>query len=67
MKSNILGFLERDPEDATLSGFLNEIALYTDLDGVEAGEESVMCLPLKLKDTDGANARAVLLQKGFCV
>ena len=32
LKSNILSFLENDPEDATLSGFLNEIALYTDLD-----------------------------------
>ena len=32
LKSNILGFLDRDPEDPTLSGFLNEIALYTDLD-----------------------------------
>ena len=46
MKSNILGFLERDPEDATLSGFLNEIALYTDLDGVEAGEESVTLMTI---------------------
>ena len=27
-----LSFLENGPEDATLSGFLNEIALYTDLD-----------------------------------
>lgn len=34
LKSNILGFLEQAPEDATLSGFLNEIALYTDLDSV---------------------------------
>ena len=33
LKSNILAFLESEPEDATLSGFLNEIALYTDLDG----------------------------------
>ncbi len=32
LKSNILSFLENGPEDATLSGFLNEIALYTDLD-----------------------------------
>ena len=36
LRSNILGFLEQDPEDATLSGFLNEIALYTDLDNVES-------------------------------
>ena len=35
LKSSILGFLERDPEDATLSGFLNVIALYTDLDSME--------------------------------
>ena len=35
LKSNILGFLEQDPEDATLSGFLNEIALYTDLDSMD--------------------------------
>jgi len=32
LKSNIIAFLEGSPEDATLSGFLNEIALYTDLD-----------------------------------
>ncbi len=32
LKSNIAAFLQNDPEDATLSGFLNEIALYTDLD-----------------------------------
>jgi len=37
------------------------------LDGVEAGEYYLMCLPLKLVGTDGANARAVLLQKGFTV
>ncbi len=41
LKSNILGFLEQDPEDATLSGFLNEIALYTDLDSMEAGDDCV--------------------------
>jgi len=41
LKSNILGFLAQDPEDATLSGFLNEIALYTDLDSVEADDNCV--------------------------
>ena len=41
LKSNILGFLKQDPEDATLSGFLNEIALYTDLDSVEADDNCV--------------------------
>ena len=32
LKSNIAAFLENEPDDATLAGFLNEIALYTDLD-----------------------------------
>ena len=37
------------------------------LDTVEPGEYYLMCLPLKLRGTDGANARAVLLKQGFCV
>ena len=46
LKSNILGFLEQDPEDATLSGFLNEIALYTDLDSVEADDNCVTMMTI---------------------
>lgn len=46
LKSNILSFLEQDPEDATLSGFLNEIALYTDLDSVEAGDDCVTMMTI---------------------
>jgi len=46
LKSNILGFLEQDPEDATLSGFLNEIALYTDLDSVESGDNCVTMMTI---------------------
>jgi len=46
LKSNILGFLERDPEDATLSGFLNEIALYTDLDSVDGGDDCVTLMTM---------------------
>ena len=37
------------------------------LEGVEPGEYYLMCLPLKLKSTDGANARAVLVKPGFCL
>ena len=37
------------------------------LEDVEAGEYYLMCLPLKLIGTDGANARAVLIEKGFVV
>ena len=46
LKSNILGFLEQDPEDATLSGFLNEIALYTDLDSMENGDDCVTMMTI---------------------
>ena len=46
LKSNILGFLEQDPEDATLSGFLNEIALYTDLDSMEASDDTVTLMTI---------------------
>ena len=46
LKSNILGFLEQDLEDATLSGFLNEIALYTDLDIVEADDNCVTMMTI---------------------
>ena len=46
LKSNILGFLEQDPEDATLSGFLNEIALYTDLDSMEADDNCVTMMTI---------------------
>jgi len=35
------------------------------LEQVEAGEYFLMCLPLKLTGTDGAPARAVLLEEGF--
>ena len=46
LKSNIMGFLEREPEDATLSGFLNEIALYTDLDSMDAGDNCVTMMTI---------------------
>ena len=46
LKSNILGFLEQEPEDATLAGFLNEIALYTDLDSVEADDNCVTLMTI---------------------
>ena len=46
LKSNIMGFLAQGPEDATLSGFLNEIALYTDLDSMEADDNCVTMMTI---------------------
>ena len=39
LSSSIQAFLENDPENPTLSGFLDEVALYTDLDSQEAGRQ----------------------------
>ena len=46
LKSNILSFLDREPEDATLAGFLNEIALYTDLDALENSDDCVTMMTI---------------------
>ena len=48
LRSNIVGFLSQDPppEDATLSGFLNEIALYTDLDSVDGSDDCVTLMTM---------------------
>ncbi len=46
LKSSITAYRERVPEDATLSGFLNETALYTDLDSAEFGNNSVTLMTI---------------------
>ena len=45
LKSNIVSYIERSAEPS-LSGFLDEIALYTDLDNVEADGESVLMMTM---------------------
>lgn len=46
LKSSIAAFLENDPEDPTLSGFLNEIALYTDLDSMDQSDDCVTLMTI---------------------
>ena len=46
LKSSIAGFLASGPEDATLSGFLNEIALYTDLDSMDGSDDCVTLMTI---------------------
>ena len=46
LKSSILGFLENEPEDRSLSGFLNEVALFTDLDAVNADDDTVTLMTI---------------------
>ena len=45
LKSNIVSYMERSGEPS-LAGFLDEIALYTDLDSVDSGEESVIMMTI---------------------
>ncbi len=45
LKSNIVSYASR-AETPTLAGFLDEIALYTDLDSLEAGEDSVVMMTM---------------------
>lgn len=46
LKSSIAGFLAGGPEDPTLSGFLNEIALYTDLDSMVGSDDCVTLMTI---------------------
>ncbi len=44
LSSSIHAFLDNDPEDPTLAGFLDEVALYTDLDDAAAGDNCVVMM-----------------------
>lgn len=46
LSSSIQAFLENDLENPTLSGFLDEVALYTDLDSQEAGDNCVTLMTM---------------------
>ena len=45
LKSNIVDYTSR-AQEPTLAGFLDEIALYTDLDSLNAGEDSVVMMTI---------------------
>ncbi len=65
LKSNILGFLEQDPEDRTLAGFLNEIALYTDLDSMDGSDDCVTLMTIhSAKGLEFPNVYVVGMENG---
>ncbi|MBE6909415.1 MAG: ATP-dependent DNA helicase PcrA [Ruminococcaceae bacterium] len=64
LKSNILAFLENDPEDATLSGFLNEIALYTDLDSARTDNAVTMMTMHSAKGLEFPSVYVVGMEEG---
>jgi DNA helicase-2/ATP-dependent DNA helicase PcrA len=66
LKSNIIGFLEQSPEDPTLSGFLNEIALYTDLDAMDGGDNCVTMMTMHAaKGLEFPNVYVVGVEEGL--
>ena len=46
LTSSIQGFLENEPENPTLAGFLDEIALYTDLDDTSDSDNMVTLMTM---------------------
>ncbi|MBQ0038195.1 MAG: UvrD-helicase domain-containing protein [Clostridiales bacterium] len=46
LTSSILAFLENDPDNPTLAGFLDEIALYTDLDDASDSDNCVTMMTM---------------------
>ncbi|MBR2131921.1 MAG: UvrD-helicase domain-containing protein, partial [Oscillospiraceae bacterium] len=41
LRSSLVGLLDNDPADRSLAGFLDTVALYTDLDSAETGDNAV--------------------------
>ena len=65
LASSIQHFLENDPEDPTLSGFLDEVALYTDLDGQEDRDNSVTMMTMhSAKGLEFPNVYVVGMEEG---
>ena len=46
LKSNLIKFTDEQEEEATLSGFLEEVALYTDLDQYNSEEDKVTMMTM---------------------
>ncbi len=46
LRSSIVGYVENHPDDASLSGFLEEIALYTDIEQYDANADAVVMMTM---------------------
>ena len=65
LKSNILAFLDSGPDDPTLSGFLNEIALYTDLDSATEDNCVTLMTMHSAKGLEYASVYVVGMEEGI--
>lgn len=65
LRSSILGFLESDPEDRSLAGFLDSVALYTDLDAEAEDDNCVSLMTMhSAKGLEFPNVYVVGMEEG---
>ena len=65
LRSSILGFLESDPDIASLAGFLDSVALYTDLDDSTDSDNTVSLMTMhSAKGLEFPNVYVVGMEEG---
>ena len=65
LRSSIVGFLESEPEEASLSGFLDSVSLYTDLDDVPESDNCVSLMTMhSAKGLEFPNVYVVGMEEG---
>ena len=65
LRSSILGFLESDPDNASLAGFLDSVALYTDLDDSADSDNTVSLMTMhSAKGLEFPNVYVVGMEEG---
>ncbi len=66
LRSSIIGFLEADPDIASLAGFLDSVALYTDLDDASEGDNCVSLMTMhSAKGLEFPNVYVVGMEEGI--
>jgi len=65
LRSSIIGFLENDPDNPTLAGFLDSVALYTDLDESADSDNCVSLMTMhSAKGLEFPNVYVVGMEEG---
>ena len=65
LRSSIIGFLENSPEDPSLAGFLDSVALYTDLDDAQESDNCVSLMTMhSAKGLEFPNVFVVGMEEG---
>ncbi len=65
LRSSILSFLETEPEDPSLAGFLDSVALYTDLDDADSDNAVTLMTIHSAKGLEFPNVYVVGMEEGI--